>query len=346
MSTPEQTMEEKFAPKLPDSIRSQVEDVEKKWNEEREPEEEVKEPEPEPKPEEAREEEPPRAEELVPKKQFEDVQSQLREVQHQFSVLKGKYDAEKGPDLREKLNQAQGQINLLNEQLRLLQEKKPEQKRTFSLRDNPKWKKFGTELSPEGYENMISAMEETVGDLTSSYEEKINTLEGKLTKTIGMTREEVQAKETRDFWKSVMDKIPDYETLRVNSKFDEFFTVEEGMSGRPRGTFLSYAFQNLDATQVIKYFEAFRKSLNPEPLKSRPNPDKLKQRLGAPVGTGTAQRSSGVEGKVTVADIEQAGKDMERISEEFNRGAWKGREKQYEKEYARLWGIVSSAPSG
>ena len=356
MATPSPvSTEERFALPLPGPIRQQVEDTEKNWNrkEGEKTEEELK-------AEEAAEQQRLEVEaektgktvedlkaekaeaerqrieaeshagETVPKKDFEDLQ-------HQFNVLKGKYDKERGPDLRTQVNGLVEQNNLLREQIQMLQAQKPEPTKK-SLRDNPKMKALQDEFSPEVYEKLLGAMEETVGTIKTAHEEEIKNLRGEVTKSIGMSREEI-------FWNSIFEKFPNYEQIRVDPKFGEFLNEEEGMSGYTRYDFLTEAFKKLNAGRVLKYLEAFSKGSPTDKLKSSPNKEKLERRLGAPAGSGAANRQDLGTKKVTAEDVKKAKEDLEKLSNEIGRGLWVGREKDAEKREAELWKILDSGPS-
>ncbi len=357
MATPAPvSTEERFALPLPGPIRQQVEDTEKNWNrkegekseEELKAEEEAEKQRLEVEAEKtgktvedlkAEEEESERQRleaeshvgETVPKKDFEDLQ-------HQFNVLKGKYDKERGPDLRTQVNGLVEQNNLLREQIQMLQAKKPEPQQKKSLRDNPKMKALQDEFTPEVYEKLLGAMEETVGTIKTEHEEEIKNLRGEVTKSIGMSREEI-------FWNSIFEKFPNYEQIRVDPKFGEFLNEEEGMSGYTRYDFLTEAFKKLNAGRVLKYLDAFTKAPIPDKLKSSPNKEKLERRLGAPAGSGAANRQDLGSKKITVEDVKKAKEDLEKLASEIGRGLWEGRDKEADKRQAELWKILDSGPS-
>ena len=344
----ELSMEERFAPRLPGPIRRQVEKTEEEWAKEaadqgKTPEElkaeeedrlrkEAEDKEKADEQERLRLEEEERqraASETVPKKDFD-------ELRHQFDVLKGKYDAEKGPDLRVQVNTLMEQNNLLREQIKMLQEKKPEVKKV-SFRENPKILALKNDFSEEGFENLVSALEETVGEIKTAHEQEIATLKGEVGKTIGASKQEL-------FWNAVFEKHSDYDRLRVDPKFSEFLGEEEGMSGYTKYDFFMDAFKTMKASVIIKYLDAYKKSLNPPKIDSQPNKEKLEKRLGAPKPSGAAGRDTGT-GKITAEDVANAKTELEKMASDFNRGVWKGREKEYEKREAELWKIIDSGPS-
>ncbi len=273
--------------------------------------------------------------------------AELEKAEHKYIVLQEKYNKEVPGLYRQNEIIYQTVQNLQQEIERLKAQPKPEKKPSIkiSLRESPKIQALKAELSPEVFENLVGAIEETTESTRRGFEEEAEKLRGE----ISTTKEEISTSRVKDknqiFWESVMGSHEDYEQLRDDPNFQVFLSQQEGLSGLTRGDFLIDAYNRRDSKTYIRYINAFKKESEGTPEKktlgsSGLNPEKLRGKMGAPRSSGASTGEHPSEKKTMTKEEAQA--EYDRIGNEFGKGLWEGREKEYDKKEAALVRIINS----
>jgi hypothetical protein len=266
----------------------------------------------------------------------------LEKSEQRYKTLEGKYNTETGEFRRQNAFLYQT-IQNLQQEVEGLKKSKPEdgKPKKFSLRENPKMQALKSELAPEVFENLTGAMEETLEAERKAFEEENAKLWGEFSTTIVKNRDEI-------FWDAVNAAHKDYNQIANNPKFQEFLSQPEGLSGFTRGDFFINAWNKRDSRTYINYLNAFKKENESPPVEKSeidPNNPKVKNRIAAPKPSGPSNPNPPAQspfpeyGKMTK---EEATLEYDKIGNEFGKGRWEGREKEYDKREAALIRIINS----
>lgn len=232
------------------------------------------------------------------------------------------------------------QVQTLQQEVQTLKTPpKTEIKQRINLREKANIKKLKDELQPDVYESIVGAMEDTYQELEDRHQQDLKSLKGEISETLSKGTEQ-------SFWRSVYSAYPKpkYNEIVNNPSFAEFMGQEEGFSGYTKYDWWMDAHKRGDSVTFMKYLDAFSKSSSEPPSTKRqlggdgPDQEKLKTRIGAPRGAG--ESSGGPPTNKPEMTPEEATQKITKLSEEFNKGLWEGKEAEYDKEYAKLWRLA------
>lgn len=340
------TPEDKYTV-YPKNVKKDMEDLDAMFEEQKKAKEKTQAPPPETSVEEPIEtpsvEEPTEVEVETPVEEPTDVvpKGDFEKSEQRYRTLQEKYNKEI-PDLHSQVRFLYQQNQNLQRQIGEVQTPKPVEQKPqakVSFRENPKVKALKEELAPEVFENLVGAMEETTETLRKNLEEEREKIRSEFSTTLGKTRDEI-------FWETVYSNHEDYDQLRDNTKFQEFLTENEGLSGLSRGDFFINAYNKRDSKTYMRYLNAFKKQNEETPPadkklgSSGPNPDKLKAKIGAPRGTGSASNVTPPPSSENKMTPEEAEAELDKMAMNLNKGLWRGTMQDYDKKEAALWKII------
>lgn len=165
------------------------------------------------------------------------------EWEHRFKVLQGKYNAEiprlagENKELKAKLQEFEVQLEALKNKPEPLV--KPE------------------EIEEYG-EGLIDVARRIAREELATKDAEIQALKAKLDSLSTVTAQKTES----DFFKTLTDKVPDWEAINENPKFLEWLGEVDELTGDTRQAMLSRAEQARDAVRTARFFERFKETFS------------------------------------------------------------------------------------
>ena len=273
----------------------------------------------------------PELEKPISKEEYEKVQQEL-------STLKGKYNKEPA-ELMRQVSFLSGQIQALQaEKTTPVVEPKPEEK-PKSLReimkDDPRIRTLQESLAPEVFEGMM-AVQEKIYDLASERaKETISQEVSKVDAKFAKTREE-------RFWDDLQKSYPNWAEIRSNPEFQMFTNEIDPLTGVQRYWIIKDAFDQKDASRVIRFLDIATGKGTPPPSVDKDNGKEkvVSEKLAAKVAPARSSGPTPSPKPANTMTVDQAKKELVNLANLKNRSQWKGTDEEYKKRDIALRKII------
>lgn len=242
-----------------------------------------------------------------------------------FKSLQGKYSAEvprMAAEIRAYKAEKQDlerQVQELKQQLENVTTPAPQQQDTGSIKE--KVERIRDEFGDDAADLLAGLIQaqNAGGQQNPTGNDELTTLR----KEVDTLKHERQLTAKQQFDKDLLEAVPDWQAVNVDPAFHAWLAEHDPLSGAMRQELLDDAAKRLDARRVAAIFNAFK---GPQKQATTSNQNAPKERVVSPPRGGAQQQDKQTEPAATVGDLQ-------RLTHEYQRGKWRGRESEFHKLY-------------